>query len=191
MINYDFDSRPMTLAEKEILTAIPKDYFRGSIFLFIFFSLMIFWGFMSIGSDESVNWTSRLSKEKIVAIIGSIVPLGFVIFLGLKFGNNNIKKDLEIGLTYLVTAQLEDFMNGDDDETLGMNYANKGSNIYITFYLDNKSIIKLKSFVKPVQFEKISDKSILRKSLKKGNMYAIALCLHSEYVFSIEEINQE
>jgi hypothetical protein len=187
MKNYNFESRPMSLEEKELLEAQPKMYLRTAIFIFIVLSTIIFIWLTKAEFEDPVDWLSRISKKELFSLLGSIIPSGIVIFMSYKFGINQIQQDLNIGVTSLAKAVLQDFMEGDDDSNLGFHYLYEGSTEYINFYFQGTSIIKLKSFVNPVRFADV-DKYVLRKSLKKGTFYTLAFSLNSDFLFSIEEI---
>jgi hypothetical protein len=186
MKNYNFETRPMRLEEKELLEVQPELYLKVSIFIFIVFSAMIFIWLTGAGIENDGNWLSGVTK-KIFSLIASIIPLGIVMFMAYKFGINQIQQDLDMGVTSLAKSELQDFMEGDDDSNLGVHYLNEGRVEYLNFYFQGTSIIKLKSFVNPVRFADV-DKYVLRKSLKKGTFYTLAFSLNSDFLFSIEEI---
>jgi hypothetical protein len=188
MKNYNFESRSMSLEEKELLENKLKIQRQGRKTSIISVFILIIVGYFFLYPYKLNDIFVKFNVSFVSSIL-AVIPIIIVLLMIFNYLNKKIYLDLKTGLTFLATAKLEDFMDSEDEDDIGFHYlyVNEVRTVHIDFYFQGESIIKLKSFVNPVKFADV-DKYVLRKSLKKGTFYTLAFSLNSDFLFSIEEI---
>jgi hypothetical protein len=185
MINYSYETKAMTLAEKEILAAKLKSQKFGLAIFLIFFLLLIICGYLFItNSDESLFGQDSINSPSVLL---AMLPLTIALSMIYNYLNNEIKKDIELGETFIAAAKLVEFLTDDDFNNLEFTYQGKHQTHKLTFYFSDKTMINLKSLRRPIIFKEIS-RNQLEKSLKKDTLYRLTFALNTEYLFSIEEL---